>query len=212
MTAEARAGAWPRPARRRPEEAAGAGTGGARRHLRLRLVVAVVALLAAVGAVLAAAMVGGTGGEAGRFGLAQDVPVSFGVVAVEHVERLGGLTSRDLAGVTHGIPNLVPAGKVQLQASVTLTNLSDRPVAYSPAQFRLRRRGTGPAVPPSSATVQPGTLQPKASVDARLSFVVPADGSRLDLEFRDPGRARPLVFRVGTTGRAAAPERHGHGG
>jgi hypothetical protein len=70
-------------------------------------------------------------------GLAEDVPTSFGVVAVESFTKTAGPTAKALAGVTHGIQSLVPPDKVGVQASVTVTNLQARPQPYAPDQFRL---------------------------------------------------------------------------
>ena len=53
----------------------------------------------------------------------------------------------------------------------------------------------------SRATVPPGTLQPQASIDATLTFVVPRDGRKLWLSFNDPARAPPVLFDLGRTDR-----------
>ena len=138
---------------------------------------------------------------AGPFGTAQDIPASFGVVAVEHVDKINGLRAKDLAGVTHGISGLVPPNKVQVQASVTLTNLLNHPIKYDPRQFRLL---SGPAKKPISevqSNMRPGTLQPDASIDAQLRFIAPRDGSKLWIEFSDPGRAKPILIDLGRTGK-----------
>jgi hypothetical protein len=140
----------------------------------------------------------------GPFELAQDIPASFGVVAIEHVDKLAGLTARQLAGATHGIQNLVPPDKQQIQAQGAITNLTERPVAYSPQQFFLVTRKNGrdsKPIPLSSASVKPGTLQPDASIDVRLSFVAPRDGSQVFIGFNDPGRSKPILIDAGKTSR-----------
>ena len=49
--------------------------------------------------------------------IAQDVPTSFGVVAVESVTQNAGPTAKALAGMTHGVGNLVPPDKIQVDAT-----------------------------------------------------------------------------------------------
>ena len=173
----------------------------------LALILAVAALSAA-GMALAASLVSNGAPRAaapslpaGPFGTAEDIPTSFGYVAVEYAEKLNGLTAKDLAGAVHGIKGYVPPNKVQVQASATVTNLTDQPVSYSPAQFELvaakdveaaatARRGRAPV----STSVKGGRLQPDAAVDARLSFVAPRNDKRLFIRFTDPGRAKPVVI------------------
>jgi len=139
--------------------------------------------------------------------IAQDVPTSFGVVAVESVTQNAGPTAKALAGMTHGVGNLVPPNKIQVDATVTLTNLRDAAVHYTPQQFKLHAtRGERPgrgsrSLRLSRATVPPGTLQPQASIDATLTYVVPRDGRKLWLSFNDPARAPPVLFDLGRTDR-----------
>lgn len=152
-------------------------------------------------------------------GIAQDVPTSFGVVAVESVTRNAGPTAKALAGVTHGIGNLVAPNKVQIDATVTLTNLQNKLVRYSPQQFKLHAtRGGKPAhgarsLRLSRASVPGGTLQPNASIDATLTFVVPRDGRKLWMSFDDPSRAPPVLFDLGRIDRTppgALNQYHAH--
>jgi hypothetical protein len=174
-------------------------------------IVLVATVLAAAGGAIALDLLSSRGAAAattklppGPFGLAEDIPASFGVVAVEHVERLQGLGAKPLAGVTHGIQNLVPPGKEQIQASVTLTNLTGAPVAYSPTQFTLLRGADKKPVDKLQSSLNPSTLQPDASIDGRLSFVVPADGKHLWLRFNDPGRPNPILIDLGRTSKTPA--------
>lgn len=176
------------------------------------VVVAVVLLatlvLAVAGAVIASNIIS-TGVPAapapklpaGPFGTGQDIPTSFGVVAVEHAEKINGTTSKQLGGNAHGISGLVAPNKVQVQASVTLTNLLDKPVAYDPRQFRLLVGADRKPVSSVKSNLLPGTLQPDASIDGRLIFVAPRSGSKLWVEFTDPGRAKPLLIDLGRTGK-----------
>ena len=141
-------------------------------------------------------------------GIGQSVKTRFGVVAVEHAERLNGLTSKELGGMTHGVQNFVGSDKLQLQVSATITNQLDHPVAYSPDQFRLLAGGK--KLKAVGSSIGAGTLQPDAAIDARLSFVAPRDGGRLLVQFTDPGRSQPIRIDLGTVDRAAPTESHNH--
>jgi hypothetical protein len=138
----------------------------------------------------------------GPFGTSQDIPTSFGAVAVDNVEKVNGLTAKSLAGVTHGISNYVPPNKVQVQATVTLTNLlNEQPVGYSPTQFRLLVGEQRKPVKDVRASFRPGTLQPNASISGQVKFIAPRTGSRLWIEFTDPKRAKPFLIDLGRTGK-----------
>jgi hypothetical protein len=203
------------------------GTRGRTGHAAARTValaapLAFAIVLAGLGAVQAAQVL--TGGPAHRlalspanqdaFGLArpihslyavgQSVPTSFGVVAVESAAKIAGLTAKDLAGVTHGIQNLIRPDQVQVQLAVELTNLRNHPVAYTPDQFRLVSTTSSTPLPVFSTNLHPNTLQPEASIDGTLNFVVPRNGAKLVLEFRDQGRARPIRIDLGRIDRTPA--------
>jgi hypothetical protein len=138
----------------------------------------------------------------GPFGTSQDIPTSFGAVAIDNVEKVNGLTAKSLAGVTHGIANYVPPNKVQVQASVTLTNLlNEQTVDYSPTQFRLLVGKKRKPVKDVRASFRPGTLQPNASISGQVKFIAPRTGSRLWIEFSDPKRPKPLLIDLGRTGK-----------
>jgi len=173
----------------------------------IALVLSVVAL-AAGGAVLSASVIRQGVAEPsvpvlkGPFGVSQDIPTSFGAVAIDNVEKVNGLTAKSLAGVTHGISNYVPPNKVQVQATITLTNLlNERPVRYSPTQFRLLVGKKRKPVKDVRASFRPGTLQPNASISGQVKFIAPRTGSRLWIEFTDPKRAKPMLIDLGRTGR-----------
>jgi len=172
---------------------------------------AIAAVLVLVGAYLTAGVIsrGAPGDPAvklppGPFGTAQDIPASFGVVAVEHVDKLNGLGAKDLAGMTHGISGFVAPNKVQIQASVTLTNLLDHPINYDPRQFRLLVGKNKKPLDEVQSNLRPGILQPDASIDSQLRFVAPRNGSKLWIEFSDPGRAKPILIDLGRTGTTPA--------
>jgi hypothetical protein len=149
---------------------------------------------------------------AGPFKIGDDVPTSFGFVAVEHAETHVGLSARQLGGATHGIGSFVGRDRALVQASVTLTNSRLSTLRYSPSQFRLvaRRKGVTRRFPVRHASVRPGVLQPDAAIDARLSFVAPRDGSSFSLEFADPEHPAPMTIDLGRrVGRATAAARAG---
>jgi hypothetical protein len=176
------------------------------------------AMGAIAGTVLAAGLLKGTAPtehashlSSGPWSVAQDVPTSFGFVAVEHAETFKGLSPRQLGGATHGIGNFVGRQDALVQASVTITNTQGVPLRYSTRQFRLAaidRKGHVRRIGLSHATVGDGVLQPDAAIDARLSFTVPRDGARLQVEFADPGARAPLVIKLPTgTGRLTKADR-----
>jgi hypothetical protein len=150
----------------------------------------------------------------GGFAVGDVVPTSFGVVSADHVEQTPGPTAKALSGVTHGISGLVTPDRAQVQVTATVTNLrAERTLAYSPFQFTLSAGGAH-AVRPVGGTISKGVLQPGASIQGRISFVVPRDGRHLVLRFRDPARRAPLTIDLGRISHAApgAPAGHSHGG
>ena len=183
-------------------------TGRGPGRLRPHMLLIVVTMLAIVGALLAAREIvqGDDDGDAvlpaGAYVVAQNIPTSFGRVAVEHVLNLNGLTAKDTAGMSHGIQNFVAADKVQVQVAVIWTNASRRAVPYSPEQFRLHASHSKQAIEVVAANIRPGTLQPGTSVEGILSFVAPRDQSQLWLDFRDPGAADPFNIALGNTDQA----------
>lgn len=186
-------------------------TGGRRpaTALLLGLVLGTIAL-AIAGGVLAAGIIR-TGDAAvadapplpkGPFGLAEDIPASFGVVAVEHVQKINGTTAKDVGGKNHGISGFVRPDQQQIQASVTLTNMTAAPIDYTPGQFRLIAGGK--PVTTFKSSFEPGELQPYAAIEGRLTYVAPRKGTKLELQFRDPGRSAPITIDLGRTGRTPA--------
>ena len=166
------------------------------REAPLRGVVALAIAAALAGMLLAAQLVAraqpATESE-------QDVPTSFGTLRVTRVDLIDGLTPEDLAGMTHGIQNLVPSDKVQVAASVLLTNRGQRPVDYSPArQFRVVS-SSGAAVEPLSGQVaETAVLPAHASLTTSISYSASRDGGELWLEYLDPGRGSPIRVRLGS--------------
>ncbi len=145
--------------------------------------------------------------------IAESKKTSFGVVAVEHVEQLKGLSAKDLSGANHGVQNLVSVGQLQLQVSISVTNQTAKTTNYSPAQFRLRTGNEDKRLETQSSTFGEGTLQPHANIEGRLGFVVPADGRNLTLEFLDTG-GTVIVINLGDAKTIATlpSDEQSHGG
>jgi hypothetical protein len=184
--------------------------------------VAVVAGLALVGGVLARDVLTAARAEHSHAGHSHHAPAvgdpvktSFGVLAVDSVELLKGLTAKDLAGMTHGIQSLVQSDHIQVQVSLELSNVLSAAVPYTPEQFRVRIGHARPAYAPGFGSVRAGALQPHAGLNATIGFVLPRPArkdARLWLEFADRG-ARPLRIDLGTVGAAAGkavPPAHYH--
>jgi len=144
------------------------------------------------------------GGLPGTSIISHPVTTSYGTITVEHAETLGGLTSGDLGGVTHGIQNLVLSDKAQVEVAVLFANASDVPVRVTPSQFRLIVEGTPDPVAPTGSTIRPLSLAPGASVEASLTFVVPQSGARMTVGYVDPGNAAAIRVPIGVLGQAPA--------
>jgi hypothetical protein len=165
-----------------------------------KAVVAVMAVVALLAAGVAALALGASGGgsrtappaaqprqapsprpDPGTFGSAQDVPTSFGAVAIDAVTRVPG-----------------SVGSGSMQAFVTLTNLLDHPVRYAPRQFRLLGGEARTPVDSLRLRFAAGTLQPDASFSGELRFRAPRDGGRLWIAFAD--RGKPVLIDLMRTG------------
>jgi hypothetical protein len=153
-----------------------------------RALVAAVALVVVLALAGLALGLGGLGSGAytdGTYGISQDVPTSFGAIAIDGLGRRVG-----------------PSGKRdQMQAFVALTNLSGRPLPYSPAQFRLLGGEARTPVPGLQATFGPGTLLADANFSGQLRFPAPPEGAKRFIEFRDPAAAEPIVIDLSRTGK-----------
>lgn len=181
---------------------------GKKRILDLAIVLAIVTAVAS--AVIGATIVISSDAfEGSPLDNPQVAETSFGTLTVNGGDLLGGLTSRDLAGVTHGIGGLVLSDKAQAQVTVTLRNDSEEPFAYDPEMFRMRE-GDGLPIAPTGAGLDGGIVPAGASIDLLLDFVVGRSGADLSFEFSDPGRAAPVVIPVGSIG-PVPPEDNGDG-
>lgn len=145
----------------------------------------------------------------------RSLPTSFGVVAVESVKKLTGLTAKQLGGVTH-YPSYFGPDLMQVQVFLELTNLEMHPITYTPQQFRLVA-GSGRPIPSSGTTFPGGVLQPSASIDGQVTFIAPRRSqgrARLWLEFQDTGSKEPVRIDLGSARRRGriptAAELHEH--
>jgi hypothetical protein len=174
--------------------------------------VAVVAALALGGAWLAITAFTTGHDDAGQphpdF-VGERITTSYGSFTVQHVEDIGGLTSNDLAGVTHGIQNLVLSDSAQVETAVLFTNESGDSVQVSPSQFRLVVDGAADPVEPTGSTIRPLLLQPGASLEASMTFVVKQTGARLSVTYADPGGAL-ITVPAGVLGQAPPDTGNGH--
>lgn len=172
--------------------------------------VAFVLALAMAGAVVAILALAAGHDEDAHSGVAlgQPIATSFGTVTVSSSETLGGLTSGDLGGVTHGIQNLVLSDKAQVEVFVAFTNTSGSSVLVEPAQFRLLVQGTADPVVPTGSTMEPLRLKSGASVEAGITFVVPQSGAPMTVAYQDPGASADAAITVpiGVLGQAPAAD------
>lgn len=146
--------------------------------------------------------------------IGQAVRTSFGALTVDGAEVNNGLSGADLGGMSHGVSALVSQGRAQVEATVTLANTGRRPVLVAASQFRLVT-AKGSAAPsaslrPSGTTLPAGPLPAGASVDTRVSFVVPTDGASMQLQYVDPGLPAPIRIALGRTDRISAAKGHVH--
>ena len=168
----------------------------------LRTVGMLVALCAAVGAVLALMSALRTAPDhsnrpAFEVGIAHPAATSFGTVAVEYALFLGGPTATALTGASHNVGALVPTDKMQVEATVTITNSSKSVVHYSPAQFSLLVGDSATQIIPKSASVVAGTLQPDAGIDVRLTFQTGLSKKDMTLRYSENDGGGPVLMRLG---------------
>jgi hypothetical protein len=194
-------------------------TSAARRTGRVLLVLALlgVSVVAIIGTMLATNLISTRNERAAvasladpatpGLGISQPIRTSFGAMTVAEVTVDNGLTSEDLGGMNHGVSSLVSEGFAEINVVVTVNNTSHRSVVVQAPQFRLLTGADGkPAGDPIAAsvtTLTAGPLPARSTVDARVTFVVPTDGSQMWLEYTDPGMASPVRVLLGTTSKIA---------
>ncbi len=167
----------------------------------LRTAGVLVAAMAVAGAALAVMTIAGgpppdPDQPAFEVGIANPAPTSFGTVAVEYAQFLGGPTAAALTGATHNVGSLVTPDEMQVEATVTITNSSKRVVSYSAGQFELLI-GSAPALAPTRSSAPEGRLQPDARIDERLVFAAPLSSAEVTLRYRENASSRPVTMRLG---------------
>jgi hypothetical protein len=82
---------------------------------------------------------------------------------------------------------------------VQVHNGLDRPMPFSPGQFRLRVGADGPTVTAYDAERPPGGLPARSTLTTWVSFLAPAGADDLAVEFSDPDADDVLSLRLGQT-------------
>jgi hypothetical protein len=176
------------------------------RSLPLLMIIGAVALLAIGGAVLGVNVITIPDDPAHQppaWTVGDEVPTSFGVIAVRDVSQLAGLSANDLAGVTHGVGDLVPPDKEQVELSMILSNTSSHAVNYSfQDEFKMVTSTGVEVVELPGASSPTGKLSGNSSITTQLRFMAPRDGGALILEFREPGARHASRILVGATDQA----------
>jgi hypothetical protein len=80
---------------------------------------------------------------------------------------------------------------------VQVHNGLDRPMLFSPGQFRLRVGADGPTVTAYDAERPPGGLPARSTLTTWVSFLAPEDAGDLAVEFSDPEADDVLSLRLG---------------
>jgi hypothetical protein len=148
------------------------------------------------------------------FAIGDDVKTSFGIVAVEFIRNVDGVSHRALSGATHGVSGLVEQGHQQIQVAVALTNRTEAPLSYSVRQFQLfvTTAGKASVLSATAGDLPDGRILPDAGIEGHLDFTIPDTNSALSLHFRDPGRADPVVIDLGGVAASGATQpTHSHG-
>jgi hypothetical protein len=173
-----------------------------------------VAVLFAAGVGRAVGMGGGRSGssedptsQTALPAVGQNIPTSFGVLRIKTMVALSDQSASAFGALPGGGP-AAPPGRLWVQVAAALANAGDSGVSYQPGQFHLRLGQSGPALSPTRASPDGGTLPPQSSADALLGFVVPKVHPGLWLEFDDRNGARPVLIDLG---RVAVLGHHGSG-
>jgi hypothetical protein len=80
---------------------------------------------------------------------------------------------------------------------VEVHNGLDRPMLFSPGQFRLRVGANGPTVTAYDTERPPGALPAGSTLTTWVSFLAPKGADDLAVEFADPDAADVLAMRLG---------------
>jgi hypothetical protein len=142
------------------------------------------------------------------------VRTSFGSVTVDGVRLTEGPPPDAQAGL-HGGGVPLDSEEFQVRFSLTLENLSDNDVPYSPDRVRLFVRAEEePARLVAESTSDPGILPPGGRVSLSMSFAVPTSDAALRFSYLDvDGTLTEMVDLETTSGTSAGggtPEGNDH--
>ena len=148
------------------------------------------------------------------------MPTSFGIVAVEFVRSVDGVSHRALAGANHGVSGYVDPGQQQIQVAIALTNRRSKPMKYTVRDFQLRAtiKGKTTVLRATAGDLPDGRILPDAGIEGHLDFTLPAADAVASLVFHDGGHGGAGCHRSRhdrrdrTRGYALAQLRHGHEG
>jgi hypothetical protein len=125
---------------------------------------------------------------------------------VTHAEQVLGLSSSDLAGMSHGIQGLVTNDKALVRVTLVIS-AGDSPVSYDVTVLRAFAKGSARPIVPVGGTLTPGRLSAHARIEGSVSFVVPRNGAQLAL--RGVGDSREVAL-LQVDNNPAGPDKH-HG-
>ena len=147
------------------------------------------------------------------FGISDDVPTSFGIVAVEFVRSVDGVSHRALAGANHGVQGYVDSDHQQIQVAIAITNRGSGALAYTVRQFQLKAiaKGKTTVLSATAGDLPDGRILPDAGIEGHLDFTLPAADAKASLIFHDPGAKAPVVIDLGTISATTPGPVHSHG-
>jgi hypothetical protein len=126
---------------------------------------------------------------------------TFGSVALLGWNRRDHATAGVSAHHGDGQAEAAPANPHGVWTETVLVGLEvhnglDRPLLFSPGQFRLRVGDHGPTVTAYDAERPPGGLPPRSTLTTWVSFLAPPDADDLSFEFTDPEAEEVLSMRL----------------
>jgi hypothetical protein len=147
-----------------------------------------------VGVILVATALGAWRTVALQAPVADASTITVGDVSyrVTHAEQVTGLTAEDLSGMAHGIQSLVTAERTLVTVSIVVS-AGDSPASYDPSELEVVADGSDTPIPAAGSTISAGPLDAHARLEGAVSFVVPRDGSRLELRSHGQSHSVPLL-------------------
>jgi len=163
------------------------------------VVVALVGALGAFGCLLAVRAIERGDPRPGSkpYPTARPVPLPFGSMAVERVDKLQEAAAPGTPG--RWKPGSAAAlARVQVSVELAFANGASKPVRLDASRFSLRLGDGASARRLAPAAGSAGVVPPGAILPASVRFDVPRTRSRLLLELRAPGASRPALVDLGT--------------